>query len=137
MFHQPAKLTAGRPLAGIVFDEWVELLPGSDALAQTKLEGPDPLPAESELTGVSFHFDRPDAKAPQAILLAVPPTRARGWTEDVLALVVRDTLELAKLRAVDVGALPLVDDVAPGIRLNKLSPLGSLAFDFWVELADE
>ncbi|HZN87401.1 MAG TPA: hypothetical protein VFB44_00355 [Thermoleophilaceae bacterium] len=137
VFHQPAKLTAGRPLAGIVFDEWVELLPGSDALAQTKLEGPDPLPAESELTGVSFHFDRPDAKAPQAILLAVPPTRARGWTEDVLALVVRDTLELAKLRAVDVGALPLVDDVAPGIRLNKLSPLGSLAFDFWVELADE
>jgi hypothetical protein len=135
VFHEIARMPTSGPIAGIVFDEWVELLPGSDALAKTKVEGPDPVPAESELTGLSFHFDRPDAKAPQSILLAVPPTRERGWTEDVLALVVRDTLELAKLRAVDVGALPLVDDVAPGIRLHKLSPVGSLALDFWRELA--
>jgi hypothetical protein len=134
-FHLPHPLAAGRALAGIVVDEWVELLPGSEALAETK-RGRDAVPAESELTGLSFHFDRPDAKAPQAILLAVPPDPRRGWTEDGLALVVRDTLELAKLRAVDLGDLPLLDDVLPGVRLNRFSPLGSLAADYWIELAD-
>ncbi|HMJ04485.1 MAG TPA: hypothetical protein VK506_16200, partial [Conexibacter sp.] len=133
--HVLGPLPAGRPLAGIVLDEWVELLPGSDALAETK-RGRDAVPAESELTGLSFHFDRPDAKAPQAILLAVPPSPERGWTEDGLALVVRDTLELAKLRAVDLGDLPLLDDVLPAIRLNKQAPLGGLADDHWVELAE-
>jgi hypothetical protein len=135
--HQPFPLPAGKPVAGIVFDEWVEILPGSDALAETKVDVEQALPAESELTGLSFHYDRPDAKAPQAILVAVPPTRERGWTEDGLALVVHDTLELAKLRAVDIGDLPLLDDVLPGVRLNSLSPIGSLAFDFWSQLAEE
>jgi hypothetical protein len=136
VLHKPVAVPAGRPLAGIVFDEWVEILPGSDALAETKLEGAEPVPAESELTGLSFHFDRPDSKAPQAILVAVPPNRERGWTEDGLALVVRDTLELAKLRAVDIGDLPLLDDVLPAVRLHHFSPLGMLAFGFWVDLAE-
>jgi len=134
--HVPSPLPADGPLAGIVFDEWVEILPGSDALAETKLEGEEPLSAESELTGLSFHFDRPDAKAPQAILVAVPPNTERGWTEDGLALVVRDTLDLAKLRAVDLGDLPLLDDVLPGLRLNNQSPLGVLASTYWRELAE-
>lgn len=135
VFHTPVRLIGGRPMAGIVFDEWVELLPGSEALAETK-RGRDAVPAESELTGVSFHFDRPDAKAPQTILLAIPPDPQRGWTEDGLALVVRDTLELAKLRAVDLGDLPLLDDVLPGVRLNANSPIGALAMDLWTELAE-
>ena len=133
--HIPAPLPAGAALAGIVFDEWVELLPGSDTLAEASPDGDAPLPPESELTGLSFHFDRPDAKAPQAILLAVPPNPERGWTGDTLALVVRDTLELAKLRAVDLGDLPTLDDVLPGIRLDPLSPLAGLARDYWNELA--
>lgn len=121
----------------MVFDEWMEVLPGSDALAATKV-GPDAVPVESELTGVSFHFDRPDAKAPQAILLAVPPDPKRGWTADGLALVVRDTLELAKLRAVDIGDLPLLDDILPAVRVDGLGQLhGSMISDFWRTLAEE
>jgi hypothetical protein len=134
--HTPSPAEPGTPLAGIVFDEWVEVLPGSDALAETKTAGDQPVPAESELTGLSFHFDRPDAKAPQAILVAVPPNTARGWTPDGLALVIRDTLELAKLRAVDLGDLPLLDDILPALRLNRFGPLGGLAADFWHELAE-
>jgi hypothetical protein len=124
--HLPAPLPAGAPLAGIVFDEWVELLPGTDALAGPVAEGPgdEAVPPESELTGLTFHFDRPDAQAPQAILVAVPPSPRRGWTADGLALVVRDTLELAKLRAVDLGDLPLLDDLLPGVRLTG-GPSGS------------
>ncbi|MFI9503315.1 LysM peptidoglycan-binding domain-containing protein [Nocardia sp. NPDC052566] len=135
--HTPFALPAGQPLAGLVFDEWVEVLPGSDALADTKT-GPDAVPVESELTGLSFHFDRPDAKAPQAILLAVPPNPERGWTADGLAMVVRDTLELAKLRAVDLADLPLVDDVVPAVRVDgQGQEHGVVIGRFWRELAAE
>ncbi|WP_063821679.1 LysM peptidoglycan-binding domain-containing protein [Nocardia pneumoniae] len=135
--HTPFALPAGQPLAGLVFDEWVEILPGSDAMAGTKT-GSDPVPVESELTGLSFHFDRPDAKAPQAILLAVPPNRERGWTADGLAMVVRDTLELAKLRAVDLADLPLVDDVVPAVRIDGQGQQhGVVVGRFWRELAEE
>ncbi|MFI1701516.1 hypothetical protein ACH419_36955 [Streptomyces bobili] len=136
--HTPAELRAGKPIAGIVFDEWAEVLPGADALAATKA-GQDRVPAESELTGVAFHFDRPDAKAPQAVLIAVPPDPVRGWTADGLALVVRDTLELAKMRAVDLADLPLIDDILPASRVGDFgsTALASMLEDFWIELAEE
>ncbi|MEV5492642.1 hypothetical protein AB0L47_32510 [Streptomyces bobili] len=136
--HTPAELPAGKPIAGIVFDEWAEVLPGADALAATKA-GQDPVPAESELTGVAFHFDRPDAKAPQAVLIAVPPDPVRGWTADGLALVVRDTLELVKMRAVDLADLPLIDDILPASRVGDFgtTALASMLEDFWIELAEE
>ncbi len=133
--HRPFPVPSNGPVAGIVFDEWVEVLPGSYSLSPTKA-GPDPVPAESEMTGVSFHFDRPDAKAPQAILLAVPPDPKRGWTADVLALVVRDTLESAKLRAVDLGDLPLLDDILPVVRPPVFGRPHSILHDFWLELAE-
>ena len=68
---------------GLVFDEWVELLPGADHIRRVS-DGEQPLtsPPESELTGVAFHYDRPDAKAPHAMLIAVPPDLDRGWTPD-------------------------------------------------------
>ena len=131
--HDPLPVSGA--FAGYVCDEWAEVLPGADALSATK-EGRGAVPVESELTGVSFHFDRPDAKAPQAVLLAVPPDRRRGWTADTLALVVRDTLELAKLRAVDLADLPLLDDLLPAVRSARLDTWGTLAADFWEELAD-
>ncbi|WP_328876362.1 hypothetical protein OHT76_43520 [Streptomyces sp. NBC_00287] len=136
--HTPADLPAGKPIAGIVFDEWAEVLPGADALAATKT-GQDPVPVESELTGVAFHFDRPDAKAPQAVLIAVPPNPVRGWTADGLALVVRDTLELAKMRTVDLADLPLIDDILPACRVGDFgsTALASMLEDFWIELAEE
>uniref|UniRef100_UPI0035A226D4 hypothetical protein n=1 Tax=Nocardia shimofusensis TaxID=228596 RepID=UPI0035A226D4 len=133
--HRPFPVPDNGRVAGIVFDEWVEVLPGSYGLSSTK-SGPDAVPVESELTGVSFHFDRPDAKAPQAILLAVPPDPGRGWTADVLAMVVRDTLELAKLRAVDLGDLPLLDDILPVVRPPVFTGPHSILRDFWLELAE-
>ncbi|MFE5942796.1 hypothetical protein [Streptomyces sp. NPDC056480] len=136
--HTPVAPTGAQRLAGIVCDEWVEVLPGADALAANRA-GIDGFPAESELTGVSFHFDRPDAKAPHAVLVAVPPHPVRGWTADGLALVLRDTLELAKMRAVDLADLPLLSDVLPGIRVGEFgtTALASMIRDHWIELAEE
>lgn len=76
------------PAAGLMIDEWVEALP-----------------AEQETTGVAFHFDAPAAQAPQSILLAVPPDERPRWDLETLEAIVQETMELARLRAVDTAAL--------------------------------
>jgi hypothetical protein len=77
----PADLT--KPLAGLLVDEWTELIPST-----------------KETTGVAFRYDPPDAMAPQAILLAVPPVPDEPWTVGTLNQVLLETLDLAHLRTV-------------------------------------
>lgn len=82
-------------LAGIMLDQWDELIP-SDIID----------------TSVGFHFNAPNTQAPQALLLAVPGSRGQApqdWTEDELAEIVYDTLDLAKVRAVDIDAMREID----------------------------
>ncbi len=79
---------ADQSLAGLLIDEWVEVVPNS-----------------SETTAVTFHYDAPGACAPQTILLVIPPDLSRAWSLDALEAVILETLELAKLRAVDPDAL--------------------------------
>jgi hypothetical protein len=117
VWHQPFGVP-GTTFTGLVFDEWVELLPGADHIRRVPAGSPAlTSPPESELTGVAFHYDRPDAKAPHALLIAVPPNLDRGWTPDTLVQVLRETLELGKLRAIDLADLPLLRDLIPGIRI--------------------
>lgn len=108
------------PLSGMLLDEWVDVLPGADALRDADTA----VPPEAELTGVAFHYDRPDAKAPHAILIAVPPDTQRGWTADGLVQVLRETLELGKLRAVDLDDLPLARAVLPAVRTSSTDGAG-------------
>lgn len=74
--------------------------------------------AQSEIAGLSFRYDRPDAEPPQAILLAVPPDPTRPWTADVILQTVRETLDLAKLRAVDLRDLPRMTPLFPANYSN-------------------
>lgn len=99
--HAPAGVVPGeRPLAGLHIDEWQDVVP-----------------ADQETTGVAFNYDQPDSRAPQAILLAVPPdTRAR-WDSDTMADVLMETLELARLRAVDPDTLADVGHYLPAVCL--------------------
>lgn len=75
-------------LAGLLVDEWTELVPSRD-----------------ETTGIAFQYDPPDASAPQAILLAVPPVIGTPWTIGGLNRVLLETLELARLRGVSPASL--------------------------------
>jgi hypothetical protein len=72
------------PLYGVVMDEWTELVPAS-----------------TETTGIAFHFNRPNATPPQALLLAVAPRLADGWQWSDLVSVIEDTFERARMRAVE------------------------------------
>ncbi|MFD1687027.1 hypothetical protein [Halobellus litoreus] len=89
--HLYDEVETGSAMAGFFVDEWVETVP-----------------AKSETTGLSFHFDRPSSRAPQSLLLAVPPSD-EGWSLEALADSVEESLDLAKLRTVDPDALSEAD----------------------------
>jgi hypothetical protein len=82
--HAHGNLDFKGPLSGFVCDEWHELIP-----------------AREETTAMSFHYDAPAARAPQAILLAVPadPTQSK-WSVQTLLETIGETIALAQLRAV-------------------------------------
>jgi hypothetical protein len=80
---------ATKPLqAALMVDDWTETIP-----------------ADRETTGVSFNFNRPNAVAPHAVLVAVPPVLRGHWEWEDLVGSVNEALNLAKVRAVEVDQL--------------------------------
>jgi hypothetical protein len=94
----PESFDAFAPVAGLVVDEWVETLPSS-----------------TETTGLAFHFDQPDARAPNAVLIAVPPDRRKPWDLGTLEKILLETLDLVKIRAVDTHALTDLGQFLPAL----------------------
>jgi hypothetical protein len=89
------------PLVGLLVDEWTESIP-----------------AKEETAGLAFHYNQPNSKAPQSILLAVHPrdsTTATPWSWSYLVETLETTLELSKMRAVEPDHLQTVtvDDTQP------------------------
>ncbi len=72
-----------QPQCGLLLDEWTEVIP-----------------AETETTGITFQFDKPNAEPPQAILLATPPQFTGAWKWDDLVNTLHETLDMARIRAV-------------------------------------
>ncbi len=97
---QGAPVDLGRPLAGLLVDEWTEVIP-----------------SRSETTGIAFQYDPPDAMAPQAILLAVPPVIGQPWRVGGLNRVLLETLDLLRLRLVDPEALGDIRHYLPAAYL--------------------
>jgi hypothetical protein len=97
VWHVPLPLATATTLAGFVVDRWTEVVPGQ----LRGLDTPAPALVPEETTAVAFSFDQPDARPPQAILVAVPPDPAAGWRLDTVFQVVRETLDLARLRMID------------------------------------
>lgn len=96
-----AGVDLGRPLAGLLVDEWTELVP-----------------SRTETTGIAFRFDPPDAVAPHAILLAVPPIVGEPWTIGTLNQVLLETLDLARLRTVPPDLLEAAGQFLPASLLS-------------------
>ena len=94
----PTPYTPGAPLAGLMVDEWVEVLPSAN-----------------QITGISFHHDDPTARAPQAILLAVRPDDFPEWTMEAVEGSVLEALDLAKVRAVDPDTLVALGHYLPAL----------------------
>ncbi|MDP1901505.1 MAG: hypothetical protein Q8K96_13780 [Rubrivivax sp.] len=77
-------LGADTALAGLTIDEWQEVIPD-----------------RMQTTGVSFHYDAPGARPPQAVLLAVPPRAAMAqWSFEEVLATVHEAFDLGQLRCV-------------------------------------
>jgi hypothetical protein len=100
--HRPTNAPAESGWAGFVIDEWNETIPSA-----------------VQPTALSFRYETPIAEAPQAVLLAVPPTtEAAEWDAETLFDTVRETLLLAKVRAVDSTMLSGLGQFLPAIFLT-------------------
>jgi hypothetical protein len=90
--HYDAPFDSTERQCGLLVDEWTEVLP-----------------AETQTTGLAFHFDRPSSEPPQTWLLVVPPTPTGGWAWADIVDALHETLDNARLRAVEPDQL---DDTA-------------------------
>ncbi|MEP7343631.1 MAG: hypothetical protein ABI877_00130 [Gemmatimonadaceae bacterium] len=99
--HGQAAFATGSLRCGILIDDWTETIP-----------------AREQSTGIAFHYNRPNAMPPQALLLAIPPEMTGSWSWDVLVNILNDTLRRAKLRAVE----PYLLDQRSNVELGVLLP---------------
>jgi len=93
-----APVDVRQSIAGLLIDEWVEVVPSS-----------------TETTGIALQYDQPNAAPPQTILIAVPPEIESPWTVWILQQVLLETLDLARIRAVDLEALKEVGHFLPAL----------------------
>jgi hypothetical protein len=108
-----APLDVRKPLAGLLIDEWVEVVP-----------------SETETTGIALQYDRPNAAPPQTILIAVPPELEVPWTVWSLQQVLLETLDLARVRAVDPDALNEVGHYLPALYFALNTAGDTVSTDF-------
>lgn len=106
-------LDVRKPLAGLLIDEWVETVPSA-----------------TETTGIALQYDRPNATPPQNILVAVPPVVEAPWTVWSLQQVLLETLDLARVRAVDPDALGDVGHYLPATYFAVNTEGDAITTDF-------
>jgi hypothetical protein len=93
---------ASDAVTGVELDAWTEVVPDPAGTA-----------------GVAANLAAPDARAPNVILLAVPPDPSQPWTQESLLSVVDEALELADCRMVDFDATRRVPALLPAVYLAE------------------
>jgi hypothetical protein len=84
--------------AGLLIDEW-----------------PERISSTQENAAVAFHYEEPKARAPQALLLGVCPDDRRVWDDDLVLGILQETLDLAKIRTVDLDSVQQVGQILPAL----------------------
>ena len=154
---QPAQLSTGVPPVGNPDPYWVGLpwpadyTPPGDALSLVQWlperyaptgpqcalwldEWTETLPQAQQTTALTFHYDQPNAAAPQTVLLVVSPRADTNgaWTTADLLGAVNETLDLAKKRTVEPDALAFTHlaTVLPAV----VAPVAQQALTFTLDL---
>jgi hypothetical protein len=89
-FHYPGSWDPAQSQAGLLLDDWVEVVP-----------------TEKETTGLALNYNTPNAEAPQTLLVAVAPNINENWKWNDLEAILNETLDNAKKRAVEPD---MIDD---------------------------
>ena len=120
-----AAVTTGDPTtasacAGLLVDEWLERIPGATTTA-----------------GVAFHFDEPNARAPQAWLLALCPDSRQTWDRPLIAQILSETYDLARIRGVDLASITEVGQILPALyfpfNLQAATPATTFGKEFVID----
>lgn len=111
--HTVRPINTTQVMTGLLLDEWVEIVPNT-----------------RETTALAFQFDVPNSCAPQSVLIAVPPVPGQDWTAETLRRVLMETLDLAKLRAVDTELLGAAAQHLPGLYLAFNTEDHAVSTDF-------
>jgi hypothetical protein len=112
----PQGFSPGSAQCGLRIDEWIESFP-----------------KRREMTGISFHYDQPNSMPLQSLLLAIPPAGRRHWTWDDLVRIIRDTIESAKLRAVEPDMIDKVEGLTtllPATMAEFNTTEGAISLDY-------
>jgi hypothetical protein len=76
------------------------------------------VPAATETTAVTFHYDAPGARAPQTVLLAVhPAVQPEKWSFDLLLETVNEAADLAQMRMLSSAELAPMGSFLPALYL--------------------
>lgn len=122
--HYAAPFDRNAPQCGLLLDEWTEVIPGAE-----------------ETTGLTFHYDRPNAEPPQAMLLVTPPQFVGSWRWQDLVDAVHETFALARKRAVEPAQVdetalaPFLPATVMAVTLYGLSIAANLAANNFVYAA--
>lgn len=93
------KYNAMQPHSGLLLDEW-----------------PERIPLTIASTGLAFHYEEPKARAPQTLLLGLnPDVEMRVWNEDLLLSILKETIDLAKIRTVDLDSIQDTGQILPAL----------------------
>jgi hypothetical protein len=105
--HCSGEVDFAAPLAGLFGDAWAETIP-----------------AREETTGLAFHHDAPGARAPQTMLLAVPPAVVDpSWSVQKVLDTVTEARALAGIRGVGPDRLEWLGTLLPAVLLpDSASP---------------
>ncbi len=90
--------TTASVYAGLMIEEWPERIPGNQGSS-----------------AVAFHFEEPSARAPNAVLLAVCPKQQDVWDDAMLQAILSESLQLAKIRTVDLASVGTVGQILPAL----------------------
>jgi hypothetical protein len=115
MTHLSGTIDMTKPLTGLMVDEWVEVVPNAN-----------------ETTGVVFQYNQPNSSPPQAILLAVPPNPVEqpSWTSASLLQVLRETMDLMRIRTVTPDLLSSFSQYLPALYFSFNAKGDTISTDF-------
>jgi hypothetical protein len=97
-----ARPSADDSWQGIVVQDFVEVIPNA-----------------TEETGLAFHYDNPGAEAPQAVLVVPPTSTGTSWQQNDVWATLSETLDLAKIRAVDLEIVPRLGQFLPAVFMPQ------------------
>ncbi|WP_433684662.1 hypothetical protein [Nocardia sp. CA-119907] len=131
----PAGLAATGTISGMMVDEWAEVVPLRRPVRDPVDGTPTGELREIGTAGIAVNANGPNARAPQALLLAVNPT-TEPWTPQTVVDVLDDTLASARERAVTLERLPLAARLLPATYVQDWSLQGEPVLDLRAIMAD-